>query len=393
MSDESGPEVPLWLRWLPRWVQRPQEPGDPGKRFHEPGGLRRLGRLFLPGRVSRIHLYEAQERYLTLLRMLEYHAQLPCAPAERQVEKDPAITMCRKILREANVLLTRRQNDLNFLWREMTRVHIMLLEKVLPDTLLPAQLDFCREEARRLAVPKDPEVNEMLQRLAEATQENDVATNRERMIRVIRALIERFTSIRTGRIHQQFVNIRTYQVSLVVLVPILVLLIANRDLVVGGPEGGAAAAPPAAGFASGPPGWPGFTCGEEEAASPCVVRLPGRWLKFLYAGARYLLGHNILAFVFFAGIAGGFFSVVIRLRNRELIPGEDAYFVWYVLSKPFVGALGAVILFVLLKGDYLSVEILKGMVEPLQRHEHGPITFGFGFLAGFPERVVFPEFR
>jgi hypothetical protein len=233
----------------------------------------------------------------------------------------------------------------------------------------------------------------MLQRLAEVTQEDDVTKNKDRMIRVIRALIERFTTIRTGRIHHQFVNIRIYQLSLVILIPILVLLIANRDLVTAKMDSQKPNPPKQVRAAIDPPVWPGLTCRDVTTELPCPVFLPVAWLTSLYDGTRYLLGTNILAFIFFAGLAGGFFSVVIRLRNRELIPGEDAYFAWYILSKPFIGALGAVILFILLNGDFISVNILDTVVDRLKQHDLGPITFGFGFLAGFSERIVFPEFR
>ena len=378
-----------WFDWRSEERQSESKRHDPEKRYHEPGPFRRLVRLIFPGSISRIRLCEAQERYLNLWRTLEYHKGTPCSDPLAQEEKKKTTEMCQQILLDAECLLTQRQNDLNFLWREMTRVHIMIVENILPDKLLPTQLDFCREDARRLAALKEPEVDDMLQRLAEVTQEDDISKNKEKMIRVIRALIERFTTIRTGRIHHQFVNIRIYKLSLIILIPILVILIANQDFITPVPE----ETKLAAGVSLTPPGWPGWNCDNQTIDWSCVVHVPTDLVKSLFLGSRYLLGTNIFAFIFFAGLAGGFFSVVIRLRNRELIPGEDAYFVWYVLSKPFIGAMGAVILFILLGGDYITIEILREAVAPLKKHELGASTFGFGFLAGFSERIVFPEFR
>lgn len=319
--------------------------------------------LLLPGRISRLHLFEAKERYLTLKRMLEYHEKTSCADPASEKEKVTTIQICREILDNAEKLVTRNQEDLNELWREMIRVHIMLLEKILPDELLPAQLDFCREEAFRLGLTKDSEVNDMLQRLAEVTTDRDPKQNRDKMFRAIRALLERFNTIRTGRIHQQFVNIRTYKFALLILVPISLLLIANANLIL--PSTTSASAP----------------------SFPGEVGL-SNLLKYIHEWSKYLLQSNSLAFVFFGGLTGGFFSVVIRLRDHDLVPGEDAYFIWYVLSKPFVGALSAVILFILFQGGLVDLELLK-------KTGTGPSAkvFGFAFLAGFSERIIFPKFR
>ena len=347
------------------------------KEFYKKQHRLKYIQILLPGRVSRIHLYEAKERYITLSRILEYYKKAPCKGSNPQKEKERQDTLdiCEKILDDAKGLLTRRQDDLNYLWRELTRVRIMLLEKVFPDELLPTQLDSCREEAHRLAVTKDPEVNDMLQRLAEVTQEQDQSQNRDRMFRAIRALLERFNTIRTGRIHQQFVNIRTYLAALLILIPISILLIANADLVLG-PEK----------WLPFPPFLP------EIGSSLSGLSFLWKLLTYPFTLAAHLLKHNILAFVFFGGLVGGFFSVVIRLRNQDLVPGEDAYFIWYVLSKPFVGALGAVILFMLFQSGMVSSDLLKGLTKTVM-NTPGPEVFGFAFLSGFSERIVFPEFR
>jgi hypothetical protein len=379
---ESAGNPAKYFEWVQRWLRLTEEPENPEQRYHRPGRIRRLILLLLPGRVSRIHLYEAQERYLMLLRMLEFHSKIPCndTNGKAQEERRVVIDMCRRVLRDASVLLTRRQADLNYLWRELTRVHIAIVEKILPETLLPTQLDFCREEAARIRAQDHPEISEMIQRLAEVTQEQDIRTSKERMMRAIRALIERFTTIRTGRIHQQFVNIRTYRVALVILLSISIILIGNADLFV------RKAAPP--GEVSKPP-----ITEPQMPSRPSLLSSPAGYVAYVARVIRQLLQKNILFFVFLAGLTGGFFSVVIRLRDRELVPGEDAYFVWYVLSKPFVGALGAVILFILLQGGLISLEILERLTETLNRSEPGPVVFGFSFLAGFTERIVFPHFR
>jgi hypothetical protein len=257
---------------------------------------------------------------------------------------------------------------LNYLWRELTRVRIILLDRVQSGDWAPYHLDFCREEAYRLALADDPEISEMLQKLAEAT--NEKGRRAERARRVTRALLERFNSIRTGRIYQQHVNIRTYKFALAVLLVLSVALIANVDLFVPG---------------SGSSANPGPLPSAQLHGSVAVVFEP---VIRLYDELRRLLSTNTLAFVFFSGLIGGFFSVVTRVRDSNLIPGEDAYFLWYVLSKPFVGALGAMVIYVLFHGGFVSLELIQTLgTKP------SPKLFGFAFLAGFSERVAFPHFR
>lgn len=343
------------------------------ERYKRPGGLKRFLFLLLPGRVSRIHLYEAQERYVYLHGLLDTYGTTKSPDGET---KEIEVNNCRKRLNDLSVLLSRRQNDINFLWREMNQVQGTILEKILPPEKLPAQLDFCREEAYRLSADKEhPEINEMIYRLAEVM--NQKKEDRSEKLRPLLALIDRFNTIRTGRIHEQFVNIRCYQTALLMLFAIAILLIDNQDLIL--------------------------------KSTPKDVLLPkfqltGTWGfwgldfflslgSYILALAEHLLTTNMIAFVFFAGLAGGFFSVAIRLRSKNLIPGEDAYFVWYVLTKPFVGALGAAILFILLQAQFVSFDFGDKLLKMLSSGACGPELFGFAFLAGFSERIVFPNLR
>jgi hypothetical protein len=79
----------------------------------------------------------------------------------------------------------------------------------------------------------------------------------------------------------------------------------------------------------------------------------------------------------------------MRLRNRGLVPGEDVYFSWYVLTKPFVGALGAMVLYVLIHGGALSTDLAATVIGKIKSGQPGPGVFGFAFLSGFSERLVF----
>lgn len=345
LKDTAWP----WIRGL--FVgQRPH----PESRYREPGTLVK-GYLYLFPRTSRIYLYEAQERHIHLSSILEHHKRSRVGTAQ-ELECAMDVAECERKLNELEVLLHPRQHSLNFLWREMTRVYIRLFEKVIAEDALLAHLDLAREEAYKLGLNKDPEVAEMLRRLAEEMDENEPTKARVR--RQFRVLLERFNTIRTGRMHQQYVNVRTYRLALALLVPLGMILLTNPDLVIG--------------------------------ASPVQMAWLGP-LQPLFEWIHRFLATNVLAFVFVSGLAGGYLSVATKLRDRELTPGDDVYFSQYVLTRPFIGAIGAVILCALFLADLVSSPFLEGLSEQLQARKPGPTVFGFGFFAGFTERLVFPS--
>ena len=364
-------------KWASIIPIRPEDEAQ--QRYHKPGLLKRLIQQFISGRVSRIHLYEAQERYVNLQRHLDYYEHVTKDYPDGQETAQPCIRICRRALDGASILLTRRQHDLNFLWREMIQVHSILLEKVVPGKELLAHLDLCEIEAQKLALSKDPVITHKIQRISEL--KDTYKENRNEIVRLLRGVIEYMTSIRTGRIHEQFVNVRNYQKAILFLIPIVILLVANDDLVLKEKITS--------------PSWPTWELGcEDRLFSFCsferLLTLP---VFFIDLG-KTLLASNKIAFVLFAGLLGGFFSVALGLRSRELVPGEDVYFGWYVLTKPWLGAVGAATLFILLNAGFVSLNMGNDNTQFLKIiQETGPEMFGFAFLAGFSERIVFPGLR
>lgn len=269
-QEPRKPERNPFLEKVSSWLKRLfiGERPCPESRYREPGQLVK-GYLYLFPRTSRIHLYEAQERHIHLASILDHHKRSRVGTAD---EEDCArdVEHCEKKLRELRVLLYPRQNSLNFLWREMTRLYIRMFERVIAEDTLLAHLDLAREEAFKLGLAKDPDIAEMLRRLAEEMDENDPAKLRVR--RQFRVLMERFNTIRTGRMHQQYVNVRTYRLALAFLIPLGMVLLTNPDLVVGAPP----------------------------------VRLS--WfgpLQPVFEEIQGFLAANVLAFVFVSGLAGG----------------------------------------------------------------------------------------
>ena len=105
---------------------------------------------------------------------------------------------------------------------------------------------------------------------------------------------------------------------------------------------------------------------------------------------------NPLFFIFFAGLVGGFLSTVMRLGqgSKDLAPGDDAYYAWYVLTKPIVGALGAAILYIIVMADFAPVEVFnKNYLEAIKCCPVGAKGFAFGCIMGFSERIIMPEVK
>jgi hypothetical protein len=324
-------------------------------------------------RVSLIHLTEAKERFRSLNAIIRFHEEVI---NDGELKSDPdkvrVIQSCRLELEDAEQLLTRDQKDLNDLWRILTRVRNLIMENIFDDYGLVQQLDYCREEAFRLDVAQDPVVSDMLQKLAEATDETN--TFPSRIKRHVRALNERFNTIRTNRIFDQYIKMRIYRTALVVLAILSIVVIVLTPVLID--------------FEN-----------KDEIKNALFPKYEFYWSSNYFTvivdavlyHTEYLVAlckANVLAFVFIGGLIGGFFSVVLRVQTQVRVKGEDAYFRLYVLSRPLVGALAAMMVYILFMGGFVTNELVAQLgVIP------DPKVFGFAFLSGFSERIVFPNFR
>jgi hypothetical protein len=331
------------------------------------------------GRASRHHYHEAKERYHSLKSITENSLRklkidLPdeddgLTPQEvcnylslqfEQMRKDnqqvPDPEDCNTLISSWKTLidikryLTRRPEHLNNLWRTMTRIRLDLMEAGFLTNNPTRHLYFCKEEAHRLGVRNDPEVKNLIEQLGEAITPN--ASQTPQFVCIYRACLERFNTIRTGRIHQQYINVKIYMRAFVMLLVFGVPLLLYGDFFLG------------------------IIPGKESYSASSLLEM--------------ILTYNRLTFVFFGGLLGGVFSVTMRERPRERAPGDDAYQVKYIITKPFIGAMGAVFIYILVVGGLFSTELVKDHGALLNR---GALTFGFAFMAGFTERLVFPSFR
>jgi hypothetical protein len=104
---------------------------------------------------------------------------------------------------------------------------------------------------------------------------------------------------------------------------------------------------------------------------------------------------NPLIFIFFAGFTGGIFSNMMRFQPSNQLPGDELYVFWYRITKPVIGAFGAMVLFIILISPAFrgGVEVVfaKGVVDNLIASPTSATGFAFGFLMGFSERVILPK--
>lgn len=400
--------------------------------------------------VSRIHYYEARERFFFLIDLIRlqgllYGLSFPFSenirvqnysthvdsmrdqinnmpvttPDEEKLkDKSYALLTCYEAIVSSIIYLTRKQGDLNRLWRTMARVHSRLVRIIVTSDLQSEHLYFCHEEAFRLGLDNDQNIKAMLQELAESIDSKKVPSPKYQC--VLCALIERFNTIRTDRIHQQFLNVKTYGKAFFMLMIVSVVLIVNHDLIMNefnnpqfskGAENGSRINENA--------GEPKKDLNELKA-KPISLKLTatnenvreedksnvideekdatdtkyntGNLFYRIYGGINNLLKNNMFFFVFFGGLTGGAFSLATRARRVDREHGEDVYTSVYVLTKPFIGALGAIILYILMHTSFLTQNLIKeNMISYLRMP--GAVSFGFAFIAGFSERLIFPQFR
>lgn len=315
---------------------------------HAAAPVRRVGlKCWLPGRVSRLTFGEALDRYdqlSGLLRAYEYSD----APADVDHQHHArAVEQCREIVRHAERHISPRPKDITRLWRYLTRLHITLAQQILPTQLLVDQVSTVTEDAERLRTAGSPDIRDLLARLERVTNEAD--PDRQAIVRALRPLLERYLSIRTQRVHLQLQQMVSYLVAMTFLIPISMVIIANVGLF-------------------------------QEPAAGTATALG------VFDLGTYSLQNNVVFFVFFAGLAGGFFSVVMNVRRRVPTPGDDAYFGLYMLTKPLIGAFGAMIMFLI--GNLVPLTDTGTPLTALT--QQGATLFGFAFLAGFSERLILP---
>lgn len=307
--------------------------------------------------------------------------------------------------------LTRREGHLNILWRDITFIRTrMLTDEIIPHEKLPYLLDYCRGEAGRLGILNNGEIQELIHEAAVELENPDSAqtsASNTRSTRNIVRILTRLHDSRLQRLHTQRINKLIYQTAFLIFLTLSSILLYNHDYVLAPIiENQEICQKIAAGKSSEKR--PVTTISNEQKNVGAAIKeidnsdklwLPEKLIAFFdsfFELIRKLMGDNNLFFIFFSGLVGGFLSTVVRLssQKKELLPGEDAYYAWYVLTKPVVGALGAAILYVIVRANFVPVEVFN--VEFLNSIKCDPVGakgFAFGCIMGFSERIFMPEVK
>jgi dolichol kinase len=104
---------------------------------------------------------------------------------------------------------------------------------------------------------------------------------------------------------------------------------------------------------------------------------------------------NLLIFIFFAGFTGVVFSAMMKFQPLNKLPGLELYIFWYRITKPIIGAFGAMILYVIIVSpafrESIDAIVSTNIVEDLIQQPKSATGFAFGFLTGFTERIILPK--
>ncbi|MBA3035504.1 MAG: hypothetical protein FP814_03325 [Desulfobacterium sp.] len=410
--------------------------------------------FFLPGAVSKVHQQEATEKYWILWRDVEilYNTEvnllgkgaignLPRDPPDidefvkdaiEKIDEGPESTgnggennsklnesrsklklllFFYKILVKDRSRLTRREGHLNMLWRDMTFIRTrMLTDGISSHEKLPFQLDYCMGEAARIGLQDDPEIKELVHEAAVELDNTDspqaqISNNRSlrKIVRIITCLNDR----RLKRFHDQRMNKLMYQAAFLILLILSCILLHNHEQVLGpkiednihkqidqveNVEKNAIKT---------------FRADQINSEADIIIKTDSnknpRLMEKLFCFFAYsfelcknYMVVNPLFFIFFSGLIGGFLSTVMRFGkgSKDLMPGEDAYYAWYVFTKPFVGALGAAILYVIVRADFVPVEVFSDkFLGAIKDYPVGAKGFAFGCIMGFSERVIMPDIK
>lgn len=376
--------------------------------------LKNMGYFFIR-QTSPVHRQDAKEKYWILWRELEsaIHAkaiELKFYSFSGFIEKSPEevdekfikfqqflaqnpdiadkakifgnLLLYAKILSKQPLNMLNKAEALNMMWRDITFVRSRLLtdDGVLPDEKLPAQLEYCRLECAKICPGREFGLEEMCHDTAlemVGTDGSDPSgkalktDNNLKVRRTIALILAKLNHIRLEDINSQLRIKKIYSVALVFLSLLSVLLLHLNERLTD----------------QFVPYWIAW----DQFRSTFELTAPHTWFAAPLDFAIYMLQNNLLFFIFFAGLLGGFFSTVMRLRSKEVNIG-DVYLRTYLLTKPIVGALGATILYIIIKSNIVALELGQILIDKISMNSHmfGPLGFAFGFIMGFSERIILP---
>ena len=363
---------------------------------------------FLFSQTSAIHRQEAKEKYWILWRELEaamfsraidlnfsftgfthknpeeveylISAFLEVLQSEGCNEKTRTfgnLLLYSRILSKQQLELLNKADVLNMMWRDITFVRSRLLtDHIIPDERLAAHLEYIRLECAKICPEKEASIEQMCHETAlqigDTSKSGNGEENHQKARRAIAFMLAKLNDIRLNDINTQLRIKKIYNVAFILLAVLSLLLlhlnqVLTTDFV---------------------PNWFPY----QQLTDSFELKNPFSWVIAPFDFLVYMLHTNLLYYIFFAGLLGGFFSTVMRLRSKN-VNISDVYLRSYLLTKPIVGALGATILYIIITSKIMPIDL--GQIQLINKvsgnfHMLGPLGFAFGFIMGFSERIILP---
>lgn len=325
-----------------------------------------------------------------------------------------------KILLLDEGYISNRLDHLNMLWRDMNFIRTrMLSEGIIDSERIPYQLDFCRSEATNMDAQNDPEVKSLMNQAAEELNPKDrTKTNSIKAIRYITSLMVKLNDMRVKKLSEQVYKKSLYMTLLVILLIFSFCIFFMDDLLVSyavRSELGNEISPSSISTNNAPTKTilSNSTRNNSDfvgAAFYCL-RFPNAeihseifplnillfiWNFFVWV-FELILGLIVsypTIFIFFAGLTGGFFSALLKTEPVKKAQGDELFLRWYYITKPFIGAFGAMIIYIVVTTGLFNLDFIKGeIVQRLVFHPISGTGFTFAFLTGFTERIILPQLK
>jgi hypothetical protein len=281
-----------------------------------------------------------------------------------------------RILSKQPLDMLNKADELNMVWRDITFVRSrLLIDNIIPDERLSAHLEYCRLECEKICPPNEDKIAQMCHETALEIVDSNESSNgdvNKKARKTIALILAKLNDIRLNDINTQLRIKKIYDVAFIFLAILSLLLLHLNEVITGKYE----------------PDWFFW----HQFIETFEFTNPASWIMAPLDFTVSLLHNNLLFFIFFAGLLGGFFSTVMRLRSKK-VNITDVYLRSYLLTKPIVGALGAVILYIIITSKIMPIDI--GQLKLIDRVSEntpmfGPLGFAFGFIMGFSERIILP---
>ncbi|MEJ2169660.1 MAG: hypothetical protein P8X90_29495 [Desulfobacterales bacterium] len=316
--------------------------------------------------------------------------------------------------------ISNRLDHLNMLWRDMNFIRTrMLSEEIIDAERIPYQLDFCRSEATNMDAQSDPEVKSLMNQAAEELNPKDqTKTNNIKAIRYITSLMVKLNDMRVKKLSEQVYKKSLYMTLLLILLTFSFCIFFLDDFLVSyatrsehnnevSPSSISTNYNPARTIFSNSI----RNNSDLVGAAIYCLKFPNAelhseifpinilmftWNSFVWV-VELILGLIVsypTIFIFFAGLTGGFFSALLKTEPVKKAQGDELFLRWYYITKPFIGAFGAMIIYIVVTTGLFNLDFIKG--EIVQRLVYHPISgtgFTFAFLTGFTERIILPKLK